>query len=46
VLAAAHRERLRSTLGGPLDGTLAELALFDQEAGEDSRLLSDERPRP
>lgn len=25
------RERLRSTLGGPLDGTLAELALFDQE---------------
>lgn len=26
------RERLRSTLGGPLDGTLAELAVFDQEA--------------
>ena len=25
------RERLRSTLGGPLDGTLAELAVFDQE---------------
>jgi NADPH:quinone reductase-like Zn-dependent oxidoreductase len=25
------RERLRSTLGGPLDGTLAELAIFDQE---------------
>jgi NADPH:quinone reductase-like Zn-dependent oxidoreductase len=26
------RERLRSTLGGPLDGTLAELAVFDQES--------------
>lgn len=25
------RERLRSTLGGPLDGTLAELAVFDEE---------------
>jgi NADPH:quinone reductase-like Zn-dependent oxidoreductase len=25
------RERLRSTLGGPLDGTLAELAVLDQE---------------
>jgi NADPH:quinone reductase-like Zn-dependent oxidoreductase len=25
------RERLRSTLGGPLDGVLAELAVFDQE---------------
>jgi NADPH:quinone reductase-like Zn-dependent oxidoreductase len=25
------REKLRSTLGGPLDGTLAELAVFDQE---------------
>ncbi len=25
------RERLRSTLGGPLDGTLAELAVFDQD---------------
>jgi NADPH:quinone reductase-like Zn-dependent oxidoreductase len=25
------RERLRSTLGGPLDGTLTELAVFDQE---------------
>ncbi|HEY0514459.1 MAG TPA: NAD(P)-dependent alcohol dehydrogenase [Thermoanaerobaculia bacterium] len=25
------RERVRSTLGGPLDGTLAELAVFDQE---------------
>jgi NADPH:quinone reductase-like Zn-dependent oxidoreductase len=25
------RERLRSTLGGPLDGTLAELAAFDAE---------------
>lgn len=25
------RDRLRSTLGGPLDGTLAELAVFDQE---------------
>jgi NADPH:quinone reductase-like Zn-dependent oxidoreductase len=25
------RERLRSTLGGPLDGTLAELAVFDQK---------------
>ena len=25
------RERLRSTLGGPLDGTLAELAVYDQE---------------
>jgi NADPH:quinone reductase-like Zn-dependent oxidoreductase len=25
------RERLRSTLGGPLDGALAELAVFDQE---------------
>lgn len=26
------REKLRATLGGPLDGTLAELAVFDQEA--------------
>lgn len=26
-----NRERLRATLGGPLDGTLAELAVFDQE---------------
>lgn len=26
-----NRDRLRSTLGGPLDGTLAELAVFDQE---------------
>ncbi len=25
------REKLRATLGGPLDGTLAELAVFDQE---------------
>lgn len=25
------RERLRSTLGGPLDGTLAELAVFNEE---------------
>jgi NADPH:quinone reductase-like Zn-dependent oxidoreductase len=25
------RERLRSTLGGPLDGTLAELAVLDQD---------------
>ncbi|HEX4962258.1 MAG TPA: NAD(P)-dependent alcohol dehydrogenase [Thermoanaerobaculia bacterium] len=25
------REKLRSTLGGPLDGTLTELAVFDQE---------------
>lgn len=25
------RERLRATLGGPLDGTLAELAVFDEE---------------
>jgi NADPH:quinone reductase-like Zn-dependent oxidoreductase len=25
------RERMRSTLGGPLDGTLAELAVYDQE---------------
>jgi NADPH:quinone reductase-like Zn-dependent oxidoreductase len=25
------RERLRATLGGPLDGTLRELAVFDQE---------------
>jgi NADPH:quinone reductase-like Zn-dependent oxidoreductase len=25
------RDRVRSTLGGPLDGTLAELAVFDQE---------------
>ena len=25
------RERLRFTLGGPLDGTLAELAVYDQE---------------
>jgi NADPH:quinone reductase-like Zn-dependent oxidoreductase len=25
------RERVRSTLGGPLDGTLTELAVFDQE---------------
>src|SRR5215510_1787626 len=25
------RERLRSTLGGPLDGTLTELAVFDEE---------------
>ena len=25
------RERVRSTLGGPLDGTFAELAAFDQE---------------
>jgi NADPH:quinone reductase-like Zn-dependent oxidoreductase len=26
------REKLRATLGGPLDGTLAELVVFDQEA--------------
>lgn len=26
-----NRERLRATLGGPLDGTLAELAVYDQD---------------
>ena len=26
------RDKLRATLGGPLDGTLAELAVFEQEA--------------
>jgi NADPH:quinone reductase-like Zn-dependent oxidoreductase len=31
IAGAPTRERLRSTLGGPLDGTLAELAVFDQE---------------
>ncbi|HEX9943995.1 MAG TPA: NAD(P)-dependent alcohol dehydrogenase [Thermoanaerobaculia bacterium] len=31
ISGAPTRERLRSTLGGPLDGTLAELAVFDQE---------------
>lgn len=32
ISGAPNRERLRATLGGPLDGTLAELAVFDQEA--------------
>jgi len=31
IAGEPSRERLRSTLGGPLDGTLAELAVFDQE---------------
>jgi NADPH:quinone reductase-like Zn-dependent oxidoreductase len=31
LAGAPTREKLRSTLGGPLDGTLAELAVFDQE---------------
>lgn len=31
IAGAPTREKLRSTLGGPLDGTLAELAVFDQE---------------
>lgn len=31
LAGAPIRERLRSTLGGPLDGTLAELAVFDEE---------------
>lgn len=32
IAGTPTREKLRSTLGGPLDGTLAELAVFDQEA--------------
>ena len=31
IAGVPTREKLRSTLGGPLDGTLAELAVFDQE---------------
>jgi NADPH:quinone reductase-like Zn-dependent oxidoreductase len=31
IAGEPNRERLRSTLGGPLDGTLTELAVFDQE---------------
>lgn len=31
IAGTPTREKLRSTLGGPLDGTLAELAVFDQE---------------
>ncbi|HKI05412.1 MAG TPA: NAD(P)-dependent alcohol dehydrogenase [Thermoanaerobaculia bacterium] len=31
IAGTPTRDRLRSTLGGPLDGTLAELAIFDQE---------------
>lgn len=31
IAGAPTRDKLRSTLGGPLDGTLAELAVFDQE---------------
>lgn len=32
IAGTPTREKLRSTLGGPLDGTLAELAVFDEEA--------------
>lgn len=31
IAGEPSRERLRSTLGGPLDGTLAELVVLDQE---------------
>jgi NADPH:quinone reductase-like Zn-dependent oxidoreductase len=31
IAGRPDRERLRSTLGGPLDGMLAELAVFDEE---------------
>jgi NADPH:quinone reductase-like Zn-dependent oxidoreductase len=31
IAGEPKRERMRATLGGPLDGTLAELAVYDQE---------------
>jgi len=31
IAGVPTREKLRATLGGPLDGTLAELAVYDQE---------------
>ncbi|MFY9822044.1 MAG: NAD(P)-dependent alcohol dehydrogenase [Thermoanaerobaculia bacterium] len=31
IAGEPRRERMRTTLGGPLDGTLAELAVYDQE---------------
>jgi NADPH:quinone reductase-like Zn-dependent oxidoreductase len=31
IAGTPTRDKLRSTLGGPLDGTLAELAVFDEE---------------